>query len=263
MSTLEERIEKYHQDAERFDIFDVNLWWAPAYVDTFHPYTDWSVQLADMKAHGINGGLVTAQTSRVDLWAGNEEVLRAIEGTEGFYGCCVLSPELFFKEEEGRAYLKGLKERGMIAARLYPGNYNHSMKEYSIGRILSALEAEKMPLLLWHIDAGFDAMDEICTNHPDLPVILDTGERKMLYHARDYIPLMMKHKNFYVENHNLVLHDEYEVIRDLGCVGQILFGSDFPYFNLDFSIYPVTMADMPEEDIQKIFAGNAKRIFGL
>ena len=55
MSTLEERIEKYHQDAERFDIFDVNLWWAPAYVDTFHPYTDWSVQLADMKAHGING----------------------------------------------------------------------------------------------------------------------------------------------------------------------------------------------------------------
>ena len=85
MSTLEERIVKYHEDAERYELFDANLWWAPEYVDTFHPYTDWQVQLADMQAHGLNGGFVTAQTSRVDPWAGNEEVLEAISGTEGYY----------------------------------------------------------------------------------------------------------------------------------------------------------------------------------
>ncbi len=263
MSTLEERIVKYHEDAERYELFDANLWWAPEYVDTFHPYTDWQEQLADMRAHGLNGGFVTAQTSRVDPWVGNEEVLEAISGTEGYYAGAVLVPEMFFREEEGLAYLKDLKARGVIGIRLYPGNFNHSMKEYSIGRILSALEKEKLPLIVWHIDTGFDAIDEICTNHPGLNVLLDTGERKMLYHARDYIPLMMQHKNFFIENHNLVLHDEYEVIRDLGCVDQILFGSDFPYFNLDFSIYPVTMADMPEGEIQKIFAGNAKGFFGI
>ena len=263
MSTLEERVNAYKEAAQRFDIFDVSLWWAPEYVDTFRPYTDWEKQLKDMEAYGLNSGLFTAHDSRSDPWAGNDAMVKKLEGSEHYYGCAVLVPEMFFEMEKGRAYVKELKKNRVIAARVYPGNFNHSTKEYTLGRMLSVLEEESLPLLVWHIDFPFDAIDELLTNHPSLPVILDTGERKMLYHARDYISLMMAHKNFYVENHNMVLFQEYELIRSLGFVDRIMYGSDFPYFNPDFSIYPVTVTEISDEEKQMIFSGNAKRVFGL
>ena len=263
MSTLEERINAYKEAAQRYDIFDVSLWWAPEYVDTFRPYTDWEKQLADMTRYGLNSGLVTAHDSRNDPWTGNDVMVEKLKGHESYYGCAVFVPEMFFEMEKGRTYVRRLKENRVIAARVYPGSFNHSTKEYTLGRMLSVFEEEKLPLLVWHIDFPFDAIDELLTNHPDLPVILDSGERKMLYHTRDYISLMMKHKNFYVENHNMVLFREYELIRDLGYVDRIMYGSDFPYFNPDFSIYPVTVAEMSEEEKQMIFSGNAKRVFGI
>lgn len=264
MSTIEERSGAYRQAVAGFDIFDTALWWAPQHVDTFAPHTDWERQLEEWRAHGMNGGLVTTHTSaHHDPYLGNDELLKLIQGKDDLCGCMVVTPDMFFKPGAGEEYLRRMKDGRVVAARMYPGKYRHSTQEYAIGKMCAALEREGMPLLVWHIDTGFDAIDRILTQHPGLKVVLESMDRKLLYHARDYIALMQKHENFYLETHNLVLFNEYETLCELVGSGHLVYGSYFPYMNLDFSLFPVYAANISDAEKQAIYAGNARKLFGV
>lgn len=264
MAGIQERSDHYRKTIVETDIFDTALWWAPQNVDTFEPYTDWETQLAAWRNFGIKGGLVTAQTSaKYDAATGNEEILRLIGGYKDIFACIVLTPEMFWNATAGRRYVEEMRKGGAAAARIFSGEYHHSTQEYAIGPMLDLLEALGMPLLVWHIDTGWDAMDRICTNHPKLKLVVESRDRKLLYHMRDYVSLMRRHENFYVETHNLVLFREIENICSIVGDGQLLYGSYFPYMNADFSLYPIYAAEIPEESKLKIFAGNARRIFNV
>ena len=264
MGSVEEKVRDYKQAISEFDIFDTALWWAPEYVDTFQVYDDADKLFADHKKYGINGGLLTTRyAAQENQLVGTQEAIDVVKGRENYYACAVLAPESFFNEAEGAEYLKGLKENGVIAARIYPGEYKFSTKEYSIGSMCEALEALNMPLIVWHIDTGWDAMDEICTNHPKLNVICESMDRKLLYHQRDYINLMKKHENFYLETHNLVLNKEYDIIDRYCGPYHLMYGSYFSYMNPDFSLYPIYASELSDEKKQLIYSGNAKRVLGI
>lgn len=264
MNHIEERSLAYKQAMAETDLFDVALWWAPQHRDSFAPFTDWGKQLEVWREKGGKGGLVSSHTAaHTDPYQGNAEIESLLRGQDDLYGCMVVTPDMFFKTGAGEDYLRRMKDQGMIAARMYPGAYRHSTQEYAIGKMLDALEKENMPLLVWHIDTGWDAIDRILTCHPGLNVVLESMDRKLLYHARDYIALLQRHRNFYLDTHNLVLFNEYETLCELVGSGQLLYGSYFPYMNIDFSLYPVYAADIPEADRRAIFGGNARRLFGI
>ena len=264
MGSIQERTDHYKQTIAGMDIFDTALWWAPQNVDTFVPYTDWKAQVEAWRAFGMKGGLVTTQTSaKYDAALGNDEAVRLIQGCDDIYACVVLTPEMFWDARAGRQYVEDLRKKGAVAARIFPGEYLHSTREYAIGPMLDVLEALNMPLLVWHIDTGWDAMDRICADHPKLKLVVESRDRKLLYHMRDYVSLMRRHENFYVETHNLVLFREYENICGLVGDERLLYGSFFPYMNADFSLYPIYAAEIPEASKRKIFAQNARRIFGV
>lgn len=262
MRTIQERSEAYKRAVEAYDLFDTSVWWAPQCTDAFVCYQDWGRQKEAHKRAGIKGGLVTAYCSmHNDPYAGNEELLALLRDEDEFRGCIVVTPDMFWNAGKGEAYLQKMREGGVRAARIFPGMYRHSTREYCIGDMLEALEAAGLPLLVWHVDTGFDDIDRICSNHPGLSVILDSMDRKLLYHARDYCSLLKKHKNFYIETHNLVLFNEYETIYSLVGAGQMLLGTYFPHACPDFSIYPIYEANIPEDAKRAIFGGNARRLF--
>jgi predicted TIM-barrel fold metal-dependent hydrolase len=264
MGRIQERADAYKQAIKEMDIFDISLWWAPQSVDTFVPYTDWEKQVADWHAAGIDGGIVTSQSSMTeDPFIGNEEIVKLVEGKEDLYACIVLVPEMFFDDLKGAEYLKRMKAMGAVAARIYPGRYMHSMQEYVIGPMLRALERENIPLMLWHIDTGWDVMDRICAAHPNLKVIVDSMDRKLLYHARDYMSLMKKYPNFYMDTYNLVLFREYENICEIDGYQHLMYASYFPFMNVDFSMYPIYAAEITDEGKKGIFADNARKLFGV
>lgn len=264
MSTIEYRVADYLQKKQELDIFDSSIFWHPRLTDAFVTYSDWQMQRAALKEAGIKGGLVTSDFAmRYDPYEGNSELAEICNKDDSFASCIVLTPDMIFDQQASDAYLKKMRSQGASAARLVPGTYRHSTQEYCIGDMLDALSQLGLPVILWHIDTGFDAIDRICSNHPELKVILDSMDRKLLYHARDYLSLLKKHSNFYMETHNLVLFNEYEEIYRLVGDQQMVFGSYSPYACPDFSIYPIIEADIPEEACKNILSGNAKRIFGI
>lgn len=264
MSSVEEKVNDYRQAVKEYEIIDTALWWAPEFVETLRVYDDSEKLFADHKEYGINGGILTTRNAAFGdyLW-GTQEAIDLVKGRDNYYACTVLVPELFYNPEEGADYLKELKDNGVVAGRIYPGKFNFTPKEFAIGPMCEALEALDMPLVVWHIDTTWDIIDEICTNHPKLKVVVESMDRKLLYHQRDYISLMKKHENLYMENHNLVLFNEYDVIDKYCGPYHLMYGSYFTYMDPDFSIYPVYASSLTEEKKQLIFSGNAKRVFNL
>ncbi|MBQ2756814.1 MAG: amidohydrolase family protein [Oscillospiraceae bacterium] len=262
--TVQERSDNFKRWIHESDIFDVDIWWDPKFDKGFVCYDDWNKQMEDYMAMGITGGIVTTRDSVVyDAYVGNDITAELVKDRDGFYGCMVVVPEMGYCEDKGEAYVKGMMEKKIVAARLFPKTYIHSMQEYAIGPILDTLEKLGVPLMLWHTEATWDDMGRICENHPNLNVIVEGHDRKLLYHARDYFGLMRKYKNFFVETHNIILFDEFEAIdKYCGC-DQLLYGSYFPYMTPNFSLYSIQDAQISEENRQKIISGNAKRIFNI
>lgn len=264
MCEIELRAEEYRSAVKQYAPFDASLWWAPEYVDTFAPQTSWEAQLEDHARHGIKGGLVTVAAAKdYEPVYGNAKLPELLRGHDTYYGCAVLTPAQFFRPAEGRDYLKKLKDERVVAARIFPGQYNHVAKGVSIDRICDALEDAGMALILWHIDMGWENIENIVARHPGLNVVVDSMDRKILYHGMDYIPMLQHYKNLHLITHNLVLFREYDHIAELGGAQCMLYGSYAPYMNTDFSLYPVHASQLSDAEKQAIYSGNAKRVFNL
>lgn len=262
--TIEQRSREFKQWIAETDIFDVDIWWDPTFEEGFVCYDDFDRQMKDYRELGIAGGIVTHKAAAtMDPFIGNEELAQLLRGRDGWYGCMVVTPEMGYTADQGERYLRSLMEQRFVAARMFPKTYIHSMEEYAVGPVLNTLEMLGIPLMLWHTEATWNDMDRICSNHPGLRVIVEGHDRKLLYHARDYVGLMRKHRNFFVETHNLVLFNEFETLYQYCGCDQLLYGSYFPYMTPHFSLYPVMQAVIPEEMRRKILSGNAKRIFHL
>jgi len=262
--SVQKRSDEFKNWIAQSEIFDVDIWWDPTFEDGFVLYSDFDKQMQDYASFGLKKGIVTSRDAAFrDAYEGNAELAEMLKDRDGLYGAMVVLPEMGYTEDKGESYVKGMMEQGFVVARMFPKTYLHSMQEYAIGPILDTLEKLGMPLMLWHTEATWDDMDRICTNHPALNVIVESHTRKLLYHGRDYVGLMRKHRNFFVETHNLVLFNEYETLHKYCGCDQLLYGSYYPYMTPHFSLYPVMQAVIPDEDKEKILAGNAKRIFAL
>ena len=73
--TVQERSEGYQKWIADSDIFDIDIWWDPTFDQGFVTYQDFEKQMADYKAFGITGGIITAKASAThDGYVGNAEL---------------------------------------------------------------------------------------------------------------------------------------------------------------------------------------------
>ncbi|MCI8375491.1 MAG: amidohydrolase family protein [Lachnospiraceae bacterium] len=261
MEGIREREEAYRQGLNRAEVFDCNVWWAPLSRGNLRQFTDFREMLSACEAEGIRGGIVTdVQAATLDNYAGNERLRRLLKDCPGWYGAMVLTTDVCF-DGGGRAYIRDLMAEGFRAVRMFPRNFEHSMEEYAIGKILEELEELGLPLMVWQDQVSFREMDAILSRHPKLNLIVEGHDVKLLYHAREYFALMRKHDNFYLESHNLVLFRELEDLWELSGKMHVVFGSYFPYATPHFAAFRVWGADIPKEAKEAIFCNNAQRLF--
>ena len=260
METIAQKINTYKNLIKTHEIFDINLWWDPLFCEGFRVYDNWETGWETYFRFGLKRGLVSsAKAARFDAIEGNVELAKLIDG-KSLYGCMVLLPELFYSND-GEKYVDGLIDQGFIAARLFPKTYMHSMNPDDLFDLYKTLETRKLPLLLWHTQVSFDEIDRICKVFPALNIIVEGHDRKLLYHARQYMPLLMRHKNFYIETHGLLLYREFEHINKLVGCQNLLYGSCFPYNTPDHSLYHVFTAEIFDDQRSGILYDNAKRMF--
>ncbi len=258
---LAEQATRYHRDRQQLGFFDINCWWDATHFKTFHRIESFDQLKQELRACGITKAVISnAECIKYDPLAGNESTARLIAGDEALYGCMLLTPEMTFRKEGMQGYIDQKIDQRFIAARLFPKKMNHSMKKWLVGDILEHLQTRKIPLILWHNEVSWDLVDELCTEYPHLPVIIEGNDVKLLYHSRNYLALLKRHRNFYIETHNLVLYSEMDTIVNNIGDENLLFGTYFPYNAPDVSMLPILAGMMEEKSKHKIACGNLQRL---
>ena len=261
------QITRYEQDKQQLGFFDINCWWDAAHFKTFHRIESFEQLKQELCAAGIAKAVIfNAECLKYDPLAGNENTAQLIAGDEALYGCMLLTPEMAFRAGDMLGYVDQKIAQRFVAARLFPKKMNHSMKKWLVGYILEHLQTRKVPLILWHNEVSWDLVDELCMEYPHLPVIIEGNDVKLLYHNRNYLALLKRHRNFYIETHNLVLYSEIDtIVNDLGDEN-LLFGTYFPYNTPDAPILPIIAGlsnaghPMEEKSKRKIAYGNLQRL---
>lgn len=253
--------ERYRRERQQMGFFDINCWWDATHFKTFHPIQSFDQQKREMRAAGITRAVVTnAECLKYDPLSGNEEMARLINGDESLYGAMLLTPEMASSEVMLKEYIDRKIGQKFVAARLFPKKMNHSMKKWQVGGMVEHLATRRLPLILWHNEVSWDFVDELCSSFPELPVIIEGNDVKLLYHNRNYLALLKRHPNFYIETHNLVLYSEMDTIVSERGDEQLLFGSYQPYNTFDAAMLPITAGKMDEKSKLKIARQNLMRL---
>jgi predicted TIM-barrel fold metal-dependent hydrolase len=255
-------VDGYRRDLQRQEFFDLNAWCGLVPSNGFYRPESWEQIIRDLRQHGISRAVVSsAQCLEYDALQGNESIARLIADQPSLFGAMVLVPDLALPVGAGLHYIDEKVEQGFVIARMFPKKLNHSMRKWQVGSILAHLEHRHLPLMLWHNEVTWDLVESICQEYPELPVIIEGNDVKLLYHNRNYLALLTSHPNFYLETHNLVLYSEIETLAGIA-PDNLLFGTYFPYNNPHVSLFPILRARLPDEVIDKLAVRNLEQLLG-
>lgn len=215
----------------------------------------------ELERHSISCALVSCTDCiEYDPITGNTRLIDSISAYENLFAAIVMVPEVGFGKGDAGRYLDSAIHSKAAAVRMFPRKLRHSLKKWQVGDILNCMQQRRVPLMLWHMETGWDMIDSICEEYPDLPVIIEGNDQKLLYHNRYYIPLLKKHENLYLETHNLINDLGIEYLVNEQNIERLVFGTYFPYNDPNSSMMMVTHADIDEKTRQKIAGGNIRML---
>ena len=256
-------VEDYQQGLDSRRFFDLNMWCDLSPHNAFYLPETFDQIVRDLWRCGIDRAVVTsAACVEYDPLDGNEGTADLIRERPDLFGAMVLVPDISFDGGSARAYIDEKTEQRFVIARLFPKRLHHSMKKWQIGEILAHLEQRRLPLMVWHNEVSWDLVQSICQDYPELPVIVEGNDVKLLYHNRSYLALLKSCPNLYMETHNLVLHSEIDYLAGQVAPDRLLFGTYFPYNTPHASLLPIIRARLPESVKDKVAAGNLERLLG-
>jgi hypothetical protein len=241
-------IDNYRQERARLAFLDCNLWIGRPYPPEFVRGFDLRTLRQRMERYEICAGVVSHFASiNYGQAAGNTRALEAIAGT-GFWAGIVLVPEMFYAEEDGRAYLSDAISRGARMARVYPTSHHFSLRGWCSEALLQALSDSRMPLMIRHTHVSWEDIRNLCDTYPNLTVIVEAVEQKILYHNRQFYPLLACYPNLRLELHNFVAYQAIEDVVRLFGAKHLIFGSYMPISDPNATMMQVTDARISDED---------------
>ena len=124
------------------------------------------------------------------------------------------------------------------------------------------LKKHKLPLFIWHTEISWESLYRLARLFPDLPIILETQTKKILYHTRNLFSIMRECPNVYVETSNFTGSGYIEyTVREFGA-GRLIFGSFLPVNDPFVAIGMVLDADIDEKEKKFIASENLFRLVG-
>jgi uncharacterized protein len=212
--------------------------------------------LADMDTCGISEALVTHALSRdYDTAVGNREIARLIADSPRLHGCWAILPPASGELPEPQTFLREMAAARAVATIAYPRTHRFVLSEWCIGPLLSALEESRVPLLLPFDQQTWDEVEQVCSRHASLPVIITGLNYRQL---RFLLPLWQKCRNLFVDLSWLSIHDGLAYLADRGLLQHVLFGTNYPLYEPGAAVTMVTYASISDEQ-RRMVAGGALR----
>jgi hypothetical protein len=141
-------------------------------------------------------------------------------------------------------------------ARVYPNAHHFSVREWCSEGLLRALVDARMPLMVRHTEVPWEEIRRLCAAYPGLTVIVEAVEQKILYHNRQYYPLLEQYANLRLELHNFVGYRAVEDVVHRFGARHLIFGSFMPVCDPNAAMMQVTHARISDEDRRLIARGN-------
>lgn len=128
---------------------------------------------------------------------------------------------------------------------------------------LDRLAEAGVPLAVRHTEVDFDRIAELAQQHPRLAVIIESGDRKILYHLEAVEKVMNEHENVYLSTFNFCNWLGIERLCGKGLGKRLLYGTHMPRFSADAAMAPIIMAQVSWEAKCDIAGNNLRRLLGL
>lgn len=234
-------------------IFDCNIW-----LDAGEKNLLAGPDAAAKKYNPSAGVYSTALSYTKSPEAANEYLTRENQKNPGRHFAYAAAP--LMRGADICEIIDSLINENAACIRLFPKKSNYSLSGGETERLLSAMENRRLPLMIWHTETTWGEIDKICGRHPELPVIVDGNDKKLLYHNRAYIPLLLKHPNLYLETFNLIQYMAYETLVNKYEIDRFVFGTNYPSNSPLAPLYMLLLSDIPEETKEKILNGNMKNL---
>ena len=253
-------IGEYDRRRQALGLFDLNVWLGTPLEPGFSPAGDFEGLKAGLARCDIRRAVVShTLCKRYDATMGNLALIDAIRTDEAFHGAAVLVPN----PRPTRSWLDELRELAAAkirAVRLFPKSHGFALSPWCVGDLLRSLEALSIPLMLWHTEASWDSIADLCREYPGLPVIVEGTGRKLFYDNRVYYRLLEQCPNLYLETHNIT---NYLGLDDLVArfgAERFLFGSYSPCQDPNAAIMLLTHGQLTQADRTNIAHRNLERL---
>ena len=216
--------------------------------------------LREMQTAGIEEALVYHIVARDGYPPdGNSMLMEEIKDFEELHPAWVVLPHHTGEMSPPEELLRQMKKNNVKAVRVYPKlNYHSfSISEWCVGELLSALEEERIPLILDMETVTWEDVNTILVNHQQLPVIAAA----CTYRNNRYIyPLLEKHENLFIELSRFMGAGAIEdVVKRFGS-RPLLFGTNMPQYAGAAVVSLLTYTDIDEKDKQVIAGANLRNL---
>ncbi len=225
--------------------------------DTLLPYSADDV-LEQMDYFGISRALVHANIAadRGRAPAANTMVAEAAAGQERFLPAFTLAPHPHDGSPTPQDYARSMAEAGARAAWIWP--HPGGFLTWVLEGCLSMCVERRIPLFLHAEHVGPDVVHTVCSEFPDLRVVLvgaGYGSDTWLY------PLLRKHPNIHVCLGHFYIPSggPGRFLRHFPAE-RLIFGSGLPKFSPGGLIGHVMYADLEDSVLEKIMGGNLMRL---
>jgi uncharacterized protein len=257
---LEKQVESYRERKAALPWLDAHAWIGVAAQGCLRPVTSLEQTIQIFTRYGIRRAIVAHALARdYDPSTGNRLLLETIASHDALWGAAVLAPD-DGSAAEFRARLRSLIAGRVRMVRIFPRSHNWQLSQWCAGPWLRVLEELRVPLAVWHTETGWDEVAALCQAHPQLPVIVEGPNRKLLYHNRVYYRLLEGFPNLHLEIHNLVGYLGLDdVVRRFGS-RQLVFGTYLPHQDPNVPMMLVTDGEIGPEDRENIAHGNMERL---
>lgn len=241
-------------------LFDVNMVVGKRAVCYPGSYYDQETIVKKMKQYGIQRALVYHDAAKEDDPArGNRLVLDITRDSDMFYPVFVALPHHTRPEFKPFVFLESLKEHQVRAVKIFPGAdfHNFFLIPPVCGELFEMLEANRIPLLLGHNQAGLDTIYGLTREFRELRIIVTDFTYRQ---DRNMYALLDKMEHVYIETIGYKTFGGIEEFcRNFGSE-RLIFGSGMPFYSGASAAAMLYYAELSEQDKENIAFRNLDRL---
>lgn len=114
-----------------------------------------------------------------------------------------------------------------------------------------------------HTEVDFPDIEKLAAENPEQNIIIESGDRKLIYHYEKILHALQNHANICLCTYNFCNWLGHEQLVKLGLGDRLLYGSHSPKYSPDVSMAPVILGDFSWKTKCGIAGNNLRRLMGL